>query len=177
MPWPTSRWAAVPATSRKSASSRAGGTYRQRQNVDAISTRGIELDGTFSRRPWRATLSYALTDVRIEADGAAAALDGKRPAQVARHSGSASLGWNADRLSIDATARLTGRQYEDDNNDRALPAALTFDGVARYALTGPLSVETRVENLFGRPIIAALAADGTRERALPRTVWIGLVLR
>ncbi len=155
----------------------AGGIYRQRQNVTAIDSKGIEIDATFARGPWRGAFTYALTDARIEADGAAAALDGKRPAQAARHSGSASLGWSADRLSLDATARLTGRQYEDDNNDRRLAAALTFDGVARFALTGRLSAEARAENIFDRAVIATLSADGTRERALPRTLWIGLSLR
>ena len=155
----------------------AGGIYRQRQNVTAIDSRGVELNASLTRGPWRGALSYALTDARIDADGPATAQNGKRPAQVARHSGSASLGWSADRLSLDATARLTGRQYEDDNNDRRLPAALTFDGVARIALTGRLSVEARAENIFDKAVIATLAADGTRERALPRTVWIGLSLR
>lgn len=152
----------------------AGGTYRQRQNVEAIDTRGVEIDGNWSGGPWRAALSYALTDARIDAGGAAAALDGKRPAQVARHSGSASLGWEQGRFSFDATARLTGRQYEDDNNDRRLPAAVTFDGVARVAVTGHMSVEARVENLFDKAVIATLASDGTRENALPRTIWVGL---
>ena len=155
----------------------AGGTFRQRQNVDAIVSRGIEVDGTWSRGPWRAALSYALTDARIDASGSAAALDGKRPAQIARHSGSASLGWHSGKFALDTTARLTGRQFEDDNNRRALPAALTFDGTARFALTGHLSVEARAENLFDRKIIATLAADGVRERALPRTLWLGLSLR
>ncbi len=155
----------------------AGGVYRQRQNVTAIDSRGLELDATFARGSWRAAVSYALTDARIRADGTAAALDGKRPAQVARHSGSASLGWSRDRVSLDATARLSGRQFEDDNNDRRLPSALTFDGVARFALTDRVSLEVRAENIFDKPVIATLSADGTRERALPRTVWIGLSLR
>ncbi len=155
----------------------AGGVYRQRQNVDAIDTRGIEIDAGWTSGPWRAGLSYALTDARIEASGAAAALDGKRPAQVARHSGSASLGWGRNRWSIDATARLTGVQFEDDNNDRRLPAALTFDSVARFALTDRLSIEARGENLLDQKVIATLGGDGTRERALPRTLWLGLSLR
>jgi len=155
----------------------AGGAYRQRQNVDAIVSRGIEVDGTWSRGPWRAALSYALTDARLDASGAAAALDGKRPAQVARHSGSASLGWDSGKVALDATARFTGRQFEDDNNNRTLPAALTFDGTARVALSRNLEVEARVENLFDKQVIAALASDGTRERALPRTIWVGLRIR
>ncbi len=152
----------------------AGGTYRQRQNVEAIVSRGLAIDGTWSRGPWRAALSYALTDARIDADGAAVALNGKRPAQVARHSGSASLGWDNDRIAFDATARLTGRQFEDDNNERALPAALTFDGTARIAVARNLGVEARIENLFDRKVIATISGNDIRERALPRTVWVGL---
>jgi hypothetical protein len=37
-----------------------------------------------------------------------AALDGKRPAQVARHSASGSLGWERGRVGLDITARFTG---------------------------------------------------------------------
>ena len=78
---------------------------------------------------------------------------------------------------LDATARLTGRQFEDDSNSRALPAALTFDGVGRVDLNRHLGVSLRAENIFDRRVIATLAADGTRERALPRTLWIELKLR
>jgi outer membrane receptor protein involved in Fe transport len=78
---------------------------------------------------------------------------------------------------LDGTARFTGRQFEDDNNDRALPAALTFDGSARATLSRHLAIETRVENLFDQKVIATLGGDGTRERALPRTLWIGLKVR
>jgi outer membrane receptor protein involved in Fe transport len=155
----------------------AGGVFRQRQNVDAIRARGIEVDGAWASGPWRAALSYALTSARLDASGAAAALDGRRPAQVARHSGSASLGWERGRIGLDATARFTGRQFEDDNNSRALPAALTFDGSARVAVARHVAVEARVENLFDKQVVATLGGDGTRERALPRTVWVGLRVR
>ena len=154
----------------------AGGVYRERQNVDAIISRGLEVDGTWSRGPWRGALSYALTDARIDASGAAGALDGKRPAQVARHSGSASFGWDNGKVALNGTARLTGRQFEDDNNDRRLPAALTFDGTARVRMTSLLAAEARVENLFDRQVIAGITGDGTRERALPRTIWVGLTI-
>ncbi|MEO5578294.1 MAG: TonB-dependent receptor [Sphingomicrobium sp.] len=155
----------------------SSGVYRERQNVDAIDSHGVEIDATFQRGAWRAALSYAFTDALVRASGVAAALDGKRPAQVARHSGSASLGWARGKLSFDATARLTGRQFEDDSNSRALPAALTFDGVGRVDLNRHVGIGIRAENIFDRQVIATLAADGTRERALPRTLWVELKLR
>ena len=73
--------------------------------------------------------------------------------------------------------RLSGRQFEDDGNRRSLPAALTFDGVGRVKLTRHLGIGLRAENIFDQRVIATLAADGTRERALPRTLWIELRLR
>ncbi|HXH00202.1 MAG TPA: TonB-dependent receptor [Sphingomicrobium sp.] len=155
----------------------AGGVFRQRQNVDAILTRGVEVDGSWAGGPWRAAMSYAMTKARLQASGAALALDGKRPAQVARHSGSASLGWQRDRLSLDASARFIGRQFEDDNNSRTLPSALTFDGSANFAVSSHVALEARVENLLDRKVLATISGDGTRERALPRTLWIGLRLR
>ncbi|MDQ3077737.1 MAG: TonB-dependent receptor, partial [Pseudomonadota bacterium] len=153
------------------------GTFRQRQNVDAIVSRGVEIDGSWASGPWQARLSYALTDARLDASGPAAALDGKRPAQVARHSGSVSMGWAQGKIALNGTARLTGRQFEDDNNSRALPAALTVDGAATYALSRHAALELRVENLLDKQALAAITGDGIRERALPRTVWIGLRLR
>ncbi len=155
----------------------AGGVFRQRQNVDAIRTRGLELDASWANGPWRAALSYALTDARLRASGAARALNGRRPAQVARHSGSASLGWIGNGVTLDAMARFIGRQFEDDNNIRALPAALTFDGSARVPLSRHLALEARVENLLDKRVVATLGGDGTRERALPRTLWVGVRVR
>ncbi len=155
----------------------AGGTFRQRQNVTALRSRGLEVDGRWQEGPWQARLSYALTDARIEARGTALALDRKRPAQVARHGASASIGWTRARLAFDGTARFTGRQYEDDNNDRALPAAVTFDASGQVALSPHLAIEARIENAFDHLVVATLSGDGTRERAGPRTWWLGIRVR
>jgi len=155
----------------------AGGTFRQRRNIDAIRTRGVEIDGTFSRGPWSAALSYAMSDARVEASGAAADLDGRRPAQIPMHQASASLDWRQGRIGLGATARFTGRQNEDDLGERRLPAALTFDTRASLTIAALGDLELRVENIFDKQVIATIGGDGTRERALPRTVWLGLRLR
>lgn len=155
----------------------AGGVFRVRQNVEAIVSHGIEIEGELTRGRLSGALSYALTDARIDASAAAASLDGRRPAQVARQGGSVSLGWERGTLALNGTARFTGRQYEDDNNDRRLPAALTFDAGATVSVTRRLGLDFRVENAFDKQVLASLASDGTRERALPRSLWIGLRLR
>ena len=38
-------------------------------------------------------------------------------------------------------------------------------------------MELRVGNLFDRQVIASVSGDGIRERALPRTIWLGLKIR
>jgi outer membrane receptor protein involved in Fe transport len=155
----------------------AGGSYRQRQNIDAIRTRGIEIDGTYSRGPWYASFSYALSDARVEASGSAKELDGRRPAQIPVHQASASIDWQRGHGAVGATLRFTGKQSEDDLGERRLPSALTFDARARWTVGKIGDVELRVENLFDRQVIASVSGDGIRERALPRTIWLGLKIR
>ena len=38
-------------------------------------------------------------------------------------------------------------------------------------------VQRVLENLLDKQVIATLASDGTRERAYPRTMWIGVLFR
>lgn len=154
-----------------------GGANRQRLNLDAITARGAEVDLRWRSGPWRASASWAFTDADVEASGTALALDGKRPAQVARHQGSASLGWTHDRASASVTARYIGPQFEDDQNARMLADAVTFDARISIPLTASLSIEARGENLTDARVETAITGNGIVERATPRTLWIGFSYR
>lgn len=155
----------------------AGGAYRQRLNLDAVVAKGAELDLRWRSGPWRASASWAFTDARVEASGAAAPLDGLRPAQVARHQGSASLGWIRGGASASLTGRYVGPQFEDDQNVRALADAFTFDARIRLPLTAGIAIEARGENLADARIETAITGGGIVERAAPRTLWIGFSYR
>jgi outer membrane cobalamin receptor len=48
------------------------------------------------------------------------------------------------------------------------------DAAASMPVTGRLAIEARVENLLDHRVAAAIAGDGTVERATPFTLWIGL---
>jgi len=148
---------------------------RQRQNVEAIRSRGVELDAQARLGEWRLLASYSYIDPRVRAGSGAAALDGLRPAQTPRHQASASIEWSRPALArIGLTARYVGRQFEDDQNSRSLHDALTLDTVASVPVRGGFTVELRGENLADRRVEAAVAADGTIERATPRTLWLAL---
>ena len=152
-----------------------GGAFRMRENIDAIHARGIELDARWSSGPWRLSGGWSWTDARVEASGAAAALDGLRPAQTPRHSVAATLAWRG-RPGVEAslTARYVSGQYEDDLNRQLLPGAVTFDAALLVPLGRRLALEARAENVTDKLVYAGISGDGLVERATPRTLWIGL---
>jgi outer membrane receptor protein involved in Fe transport len=152
----------------------AAGSYRVRQNLDAIHSRGVELDGTTTFGAWRLDASYALTDARVRASGIAAPLDGLRPAQTPRHTASGTLGWAGHVLQASATLRYVSSQFEDDQNSRKLDDALTLDARVTVQLRRGVALEARAENLTDTRVEAAVSADGVVERATPRTLWLGI---
>jgi vitamin B12 transporter len=140
-----------------------GGTIRERRNLDAIETKGVEIDARGAWGDWSISASASLTDPRVRATSL-------RPAQVAQVQGSATLAWRG----IGVTGRYTGRQYDDDANTRRLAPALTVDAVAEWPVSESLALFLRAENLFDALVPAALSGTNVLERASPRTVWAGV---
>ena len=152
----------------------AGATYSQRQNLDAIDSKGVEVSA--EQRLGAVTLrgTYAYTDAKVDASGPAARLDGRRPAQIAKHGGSMSLRSNGSGpVGGFATLRYIGKQNEDDLGLLVLGDALTLDAGLSWRLAGAISIEARGENLFDELVPAAISSAGIVERATPRTLWFG----
>ncbi len=147
-------------------------TTRQRQNVDAIVARGIELGAEARTGNVVLNASYAYTHSRVHAPGLA--FDGFIPAQTPRHAASATIGWMpADGPSFSATMRYVDRQYEDDLQTDVLRHALTIDGYARLPVIKGVAVIGRVENLFDAQVMTR-NAGGSIDLGTPRTFWIGM---
>ena len=151
-----------------------GANLRERRNVDAVHARGIELGlgarlGTVSLDG-----SLAWTDAKVEASGASALLDGKRPAQTPRLAASATLAWVPQTgWRIALTGKHTGAQFEDDLQTGLLPAATTLDAFASMPLTPTVSLVLRGENLTGTQVVTRNQA-GSIDLGTPRTLWAGL---
>ena len=146
----------------------------QRQNLDAIDTKGIEISAEQKIDFLTLRATYALTDATVDASRAAAALDGRRPAQIAKHGGSVSLRSNTrGPVQGFATLRYVGKQNEDDLGLLVLGDALTLDAGLSWRLAQAISIEARGENLFDELVPAAISSAGIVERAMPRTLWIG----
>ena len=152
----------------------AGGTYLQRENIDAVHVRGIEASASWSDGPWLAEAGASWTHARMEGSGAAAFLDGLRPAQTPQFSGSLALGYDDRGKGAQIIVRHVGSQYDDDLNAEILGAATTVDAFASWPVGRGVQIVARGENLFDKTVMAGINGDGSVERATPRTLWLGL---
>ncbi len=154
-----------------------GENLRQRQNVDAIRARGIEAAAGLRMGAWSLDASLAWTDAEVRGSGSAEALNGKRPAQVPKLAASASMAWQPrEGWRMAATLRHLGRQFEDDLETDALPAATTLDAFAQVPLSNALALVLRGENLTDERVLTRNQA-GSIDLGAPRTLWIGVKLR
>ncbi len=155
----------------------AGGTFRQRQNVDAVKVRGLEASAQWTSGPWSLSAGASLTHARMQASRAAAFLDGLRPAQTPNFAATIAASWQQGGKGAEIALRRIGAQYEDDLNTRTLKGATTVDAFGSWPLTRRLQLIARGENLTNALVMAGIGGDGSIERATPRTLWIGLRLR
>ncbi|UIJ44240.1 TonB-dependent receptor [Sphingomonas cannabina] len=156
----------------------AAGFYLVRQNLDRVRSRGIEADANASFGAFSARVSWSHVDPRVEASGTAAPLDGLRPAQTPRDTGSLSLAWTRPSgLSVALTGRYVASQFEDDQNREPLDDAATLDARVAVPVGRSLLIEARGENITDTRIEAGIGSDGSIERAAPRTLWIGTRFR
>jgi len=155
----------------------AGGTFSERQNVKAINVRGVEASAQWTRGPWSIAGGASLTHARMEGSGAAAFLNGLRPAQTPRFAGTLSVSWQQDAKGAQVIVRRVGAQFDDDLNTSILKPATTIDAFASWPLTRRVQLVVRGENITNTLVEAGINNDGSIERATPRTLWIGLRLR
>lgn len=151
------------------------GSYRRRENLEAIDSYGLEMDAEAQLDSFGMSLGFVLVDARVEGGMLAPLLTGKRPAQTPRHWVTA--GWRYTRGPVEARLDLRheGARFEDDLNQRLLAAMTTID------LGLVVSLGTRVQlSLDGSNLTNAFVETGfsgnLMERAEPRTLMVGLTI-
>jgi vitamin B12 transporter len=149
-------------------------TERQRQNLDAIESRGLELAARVGDGPFQLFGTASIVDAQVVGSGIQAPLDGNRPAQTPAFAASATVSWEPrDDWRLSATLRHVGKQFEGDQEDDALPAATTVDLFAQFPIARRLSAIGRVENLFDEEAITR-NQGGSMDLGAPLTVWAGV---
>lgn len=147
---------------------------RQRQNLPAITARGVEASFDAQVDSFSLGASAVYSDTQIRGEGPSLDLDGNRPPQVPRFAASAHLRWSPmPGWSFAAQLRHTGAQFEDDRETDRLPAATVISAFAAVPLEDRFSLVLRAENLLGERIVTRNAA-GSLDLGVPRTVWFGL---
>jgi outer membrane receptor protein involved in Fe transport len=156
----------------------AAGSFNQRQNLDAVEAKGIEVEARADVGDFNFAAAYSYVDAEVRAGPGQVAIDGLRPAQVPRHFATGSVGWfpRGNDSGVNLTARYVGSQFEDDLGLLALDDALTLDARAALRISRNLLVELRGENLFDATVQAAISGPGIIERGMPRTIWLGVKL-
>jgi outer membrane receptor protein involved in Fe transport len=147
---------------------------RQRRNIDAIQSRGLEASLGATLGAFSLDASAVWTDAEAKGSGFAAALDGNRPSQTPRFTGGATLSWTpADDWLLSATVRHVGAQFEDDLESNVLPAVTTLDAFVQVPMTPSIALVLRGENLTDEAIVTR-NQSGSIDLGVPRTVWAGV---
>ncbi|TMM50529.1 TonB-dependent receptor [Qipengyuania marisflavi] len=149
---------------------------RQRQNIDAIRARGIEVSAGVRFGALRFDGSLAYTDAAAQGSGFAAALNGNRPAQTPRWAGGATISYRpSENWLLAATVRHTGAQFEDDLESDVLPAVTTLGAYVQVPLSSQIALVLRGENLTDQAILTR-NQEGSIDLGAPRTLWAGIKL-
>ena len=148
----------------------AGGQFRQRQNVDAIVSRGVEVDAEPGLRALadRRRLQLRRRRGPRRRRGAAARRAAAGAGAAPQRLGHPRLG-GGDGALASLTARYVGDQYEDDLNRQLIPDAFTLDAVGVAAADRAVWRSRRAPRISptpaSSPAFRAPASSSARRRA------------
>jgi len=125
---------------------------RQRQNLGRTRSRGLEIEAEgHAGKHWNISGGYLFSDATVLKFPANTDLEGLLIPQVARHQLTFQIRYaNPSRLSAGLQGRLTGAQYDDDQNRLQLGRYFTLDALASRRLTHELELFAAAENLFNQ---------------------------
>lgn len=157
----------------------AGTTCRQRQNLDRARIRGVETELELRvGREWKVVGGYIYSDTEVIDAPQQRSLEGKRLAQVPRHGASLTVRYdNPAWLTVAATARFVGRQFEDDLNTLPLGSYVLVDLFASRRIARWGEVFVAIENLLDTTYTTGRTSDGVVSIGAPFLVHGGVRLK
>jgi outer membrane receptor protein involved in Fe transport len=157
----------------------AGGACRQRQNLEAFNTRGIETDvEAYPHRFWALRGSYTWNPTEITKAPTQPQLVGQAARGNSRHQYSASVAYsNPAIVNVSLTTRFVGRRFDDDLNTLELESFYVSDIRASRQLTSKTRLFASFENVFDREYAISRAASGLVRVGSPRRFEGGMQFR
>jgi outer membrane receptor protein involved in Fe transport len=145
---------------------------RQRANADTLHASGVEVEGDVR---FASSLSVAFTSgvVSSRFKGTTALRD-KRVPQVPAYNVGLSVRYNRRAWTASAQLRVTGPQFEDDQNVFTLRRATVFDVFAGRTLARKVTAFVAVENLFDT--VYDVGRTPTLTTGLPRAARTGVLI-
>ena len=143
---------------------------KQRANADQVRASGVELEGDV-RLPSSLTLTGAVGILRSTFAGSGS-LSGKLVPQVPRYNLAVGARYAASGWNGSAQVRVTGRQFEDDQNAFILRRATVMDLYAGRAIVRQVQLFVAVENLFDNDYDVGRTPILTT--GLPRAIRMGV---
>jgi outer membrane receptor protein involved in Fe transport len=168
-------WTAVdrPITALFVSSTATTSTY-QRENLGQIRSRGVSVDFTMHPMRWvEASGGYQFALATVTQFAPQPVLVGNWIPEVARNSASLQVRAGTRRTgTLNLVGRVSGRLYDDANNQYLLHGYTRFDGYYEHAVGSRVEVYGSAQNVLDRRIEAGRTPVLTL--AGPRTALIGL---
>lgn len=157
----------------------AGGTCRQRQNLDEFITHGIEAEVEVHPHPlWSFRGNYAWNPTEVTKASTQPQLVGKSARSNSRHQYSAGVAYtNPAHVNISVTTRFVGRRYDDDLNSLLLESFYVTDARVSRQVTAKVRLYVSAENIFDREYPVSRAASGFVRVGSPRLFEGGMQYR
>lgn len=148
----------------------AGGSGLQRLNLDEVRVAGAELAATWHpAETMTVTAGYLYDDTDVLRASVAPALVGRQLAEVPRGTATLGASWAAcHSITLTPRVRWIGSQFDDDQNQLRLAAAVVADLGAELRLTRQVSLFLTVENLGNARVETARSSTGVVNVGTPR---------
>ena len=150
---------------------------RQRQNLGTTRSLGLELDAEYRPSPyWTLGAGYFLSDATVRSAPKAPDLVGLRIPQVPRHQGTIQGSYRREEwFFANLILRLSGNQFDDDQNAFSLGTYQIVDLAVGKSLTRMVELFFACENLFDRTY--SVGRTPVETIGMPRRVHGGLRFR
>lgn len=148
---------------------------RERRNLGRTRSRGVEVEAEArASTSFSMNIGYLFVDSTVLRFSANRILEGLRLPQVARHQATLQARYSTDPLTISVQARVSGEQFDDDQNQLGLAGYLLVDIFASRRISRSVDFFAAAENLLDRRY--EVGRTGVTTLGSPRLVRAGLRL-
>ncbi|MDH3734138.1 MAG: TonB-dependent receptor [Gemmatimonadota bacterium] len=157
----------------------AGGVCRQRQNLGALRTAGIEADILLPlNERWTLEGSYIWNPTEITSAPDNLDLEGKSASRTPEHAVTATVRWQDPSIvALYVSGRYVGPRFEDDLNALDLESFFVLDLRVARTIDQRWDLFLDVENLFDQEYETARPSSGLIRVGAPRVVSGGVRVR